>query len=242
MYTRVYDFEHERTDSTIGLVGVVHVAERSYFDDLQREIDTHVSDNTIVHLEGIDGDEKSSLFGRFACIAYGDNLIPVQNTQEAILTTPDRAYLQFPAWAETHDISYADIDAQLTANDRMFIRICMAAGRISSIIDRLASLMPSISDDSEGTSRRMPHDTNMQQGNRIMRILDGYVTHHFESLDKILIDSRNEHALHAVDEALDLNPNAEQLLVWGDEHLAGLCDGIKDRGYHVVRAAAHTYD
>lgn len=224
--TTINKFEHPETGSRVDLVSIMHVGKPGYYRELGRYIMGRQNKGFTVHHEGISNDETfkpTRLLERMKLKlqeakwnnSYDDySLVNLYSSYEA---QDYSGLFDDTKPNENHDITMSDIIARtdiltclrsLMASRKQLRRDEKAARRGTQVIDEV--IFRDIKEDI---------DSAKNGGARNKR------------RDRVIIHLRNNVALEGVDSALEEDPSAKIVLIWGIGHLAGLQSGLTDRGY-----------
>lgn len=214
--TRVFDYEHHETGSQIGLVGIAHLSSTAYFKQVDGVLAQYEAQGAVILYENTDviTDEQAHMLSRRvktdtkALKLLLDVVEDVSCAEESVV--PQWQHLRFPETWQNVDVSLAEIAARLRYRDRVFIRL----GR--------RMLQDDIVLGDDGLISRLP------KGDELM---EKYIDKSMASLDRVVVDYRNTYVLDRLDEKLELDPSQKFALLWGDDHLPGLANGLEIRGY-----------
>lgn len=229
--TPIDTFAHPETGSQIDLVSVVHVGLPSYYQKLGSYIMDRQDQGFAVHHEGIAvSDEGKGIVSPLGRIKRRIMLAEMDQEDKGYAsvilhssyTFQDNTELFHEAGSERHDLTEADV-AQRTG---IFthIRAYGSSRRFSSKLEKAANKGPEEMDEFVFGVIKAGVD-KAKSG-----------TERNKQRRKVTINMRNQVALEGVDAALQDDPDARLVLVWGIGHLAGLQSGLLDRGYeHIGR-------
>lgn len=223
--TTINKFEHPETGSRVDLVSLMHVGKPEYYRRLGRYIMGRQNEGFTVHHEGISDDDfkPTGLLERMKLMvqkakwnnSYHDySLVNLYSSYEA----QDYSRLFDDTKPnENHDIAMSEIIARtdiliclrsLMASRKQLRRDEKAARRGTEVID-------------EVIFRDIKEDVDSAKNGGVRN----------KRRDRVIIHLRNNVALEGVDSALEEDPSAKIVLIWGIGHLAGLQSGLTDRGY-----------
>lgn len=201
--TPIYEFVHPDNESTISLVGMVHMAIPNFYRNVNRYTEVRENQGSLVH------SERSTLPDEATLSSYPTWVRDTAQQLHDIRTrlfTPQAGsnrvaqsnplYFQYKDSWKYHDIHLAEITSSL------------GRFRAEYLINTLAGIS--------------------QRGRIInyLRVLSLPML-----TDGVLVKQRNDVALQAVKEATTYNPDQSLTLLWGAAHLPGIAKGIMARRY-----------
>lgn len=225
LQTPLLEFQHTLTRSKVSLIGAMHVAERGYYDEINKYIAERESaeceaDRAKVYYEMVkdwptDAAKSSRALSSFADSSTFLSIAVFRILHKGLgLVSQQRGVNQQPHW-ENHDMSLQEIAHGLgSASVRRDVKAQRMIGRALRLIPPFlckpvaAFFMKEMADSAEEvwTPRQ-------------------------ERTEKVIVYDRNVVALEALDRLHHIEPNRDAVLLWGDKHIPDLAEGLVDRGY-----------
>lgn len=206
----IHEFRHPETQSTISLVGMLHTARPSYYQNINEYVQARENNGSLVHVEGGRLPDDSELVKYPTWIreftprlddALG--IIYDSDPQEGLVSQFDELHFHYKDSWEVHDANGAEIIALLGRNRAKFV---------ISTLERLIAV--------ENGSKKEHIVADTIRAVCFTPATDGVVVRH-----------RNKLAIKAVEAALDTNPDQSITLLWGSFHLRGIAKGILANNY-----------
>jgi hypothetical protein len=220
--TPLCEFEHPQTGSNIGVVGVIHLGEQSYFDTVSDYILDREDAGAQVHYEGLKPASKVESVKFKAEAKQAEAMANSLNTMhyviaEALGVQSQGESIDYASSWQNHDIGRVEL-----------VRLLGAKGvsRLTQLGDRAEKLEAALSPELLAATLRAAFRFTP------IFIPMGIVLRRHER--KILVDHRNEIALAGIDDTLSEEPDRDIALLWGAGHLPGIGKGLQQRGYRLT--------
>jgi hypothetical protein len=216
--TPLYEFVHETTDSTIALVGTIHLGTPGYFANIQRYVEAREIAGSDTHFEGVRRVDDAIL--RASMPELADDVIAMRQAMGFIEPMAkdlglihQRAGIQHKENWENHDVNELELARMLGPEA---IRKIVKSDRdledssIDTDLRRKISLF---------SFRMLPAISTLQTVLPINRYRRNVVQH------------RNSVALSAVADAIAEDPDRHITMIWGANHVPGIRKGLEMLGY-----------
>ncbi len=226
--TPVHEYTHPEFENQITLMGMIHIAQESYYRSVQEMIAGHEAGGAIVHYEGVKDVRPSTADIPEAHIEKADRLKAVMSSiygwfENSGLSLQTEVLEYSEDW-ENHDSTLIELAGRMSN---------LSSRRLSRFIGFYDHLFEDMKPEqqqklvlkfAQAMERGLSKDRQMGWASRLL----------LGNLKGPILDYRNDIALAALDEASAADPESDFVLVWGAGHLRGLGKGLVKRGYQKV--------
>lgn len=223
--TPVYTFTHSETESRVELVGTVHIAEPSYFRQIQTIIDKRHGAGAAVHYEKIKESDPQELLAapchvRIAARCWRSILrsaLGTLYTFEKLKLVGQYEALEYRETWENHDVT--DLQWLTTvAHPRLLGQVALTKMMSMAIHTMPAETRQKL------TLEALYNMVNYLEPPLLMRPMA-------VDINSAIIRQQDEVALAAADAHFADKPESDLVLLWGLYHMPGLGAGLQNRGF-----------
>lgn len=226
--TPIEHFEHRGSGHKVTFVGMIHIAEPVYYDEIFWRACEHEDNGFAIHYEQIQPPRAKELSRATAVkmLLFSKACIDIYSVFDGMGLAKQSEYFHHPdSW---HNID-APVDEML---DQLSITTLARAASLTRAGMMARAARKSIQGDEFilDSFRKIvmeaarPVDPLTQT---ITQLLMG-------NFDNVIVDYRNQIALRGVDEHRIMEEGSGVMMLWGAGHLPGIAQGLRLRGYDRV--------
>ncbi|HEX8762413.1 MAG TPA: hypothetical protein VF733_01510 [Candidatus Saccharimonadales bacterium] len=225
--TPTQTYEHLGEGKRVTLVGVTHYAQREdYYPTIQDIIDTNEDKGAAVHYEAFTLSTDKEIRAARPNFLVRKRIKMLRQIREATLADEARMAGEFNVILQDEGIAKGETweakdIADLEAAQQLRVRDIWFPWVASKVAEKNAEAATS--------EKRL----EMLQQRVSMLIKNGrdYVPSPIREFRRTMVDYRNGVALNAYDQLQAAEPGRDAVLLWGAAHIAGLGEGLIERGF-----------
>lgn len=221
--TPLYEFEHAHTDSTLSLVGTIHIGTSTYYEDIQAYAQDRQAAGSAVHYELVNKADDAAL--KAAGPEVADSVIALRNFGDFFTAICDKLDLVH----QTDGITYADSWENHDANELELAQL-LGAEAVRKLVQANESLTQLSDSRPDFTAKFLKAVLRTLP---VMCLTQDMLPR--SQAKRTLVDYRNTIALKAVARTLADDPDRDITMIWGAGHVPGLRKGLERQGYQARR-------
>lgn len=230
--TTIKTYEHTVRRNSLEVVGMVHVAQPSYYNNIQSHLNGRAADGWDVHYELVQAPDDEDLKGiepkdvaKLVLLAIGPGSALSMFDGLGLVKQTD--VMDYRKDWHNHDVSALELVRGLGWRQSF-------AGLFSAGFSAALRMLPPEERAEEIAETMENLESRFRGGERSSSLINKVLKFAGADTDEVFLNTRNEVALTAVKSRLAASPMTDIVMAWGEAHLQGLGDGAEELGFRQV--------